>query len=204
MSLYKKGYRECPGRFETLFRYTRTCNDAGEDDSNAVYFERAMRYADTLIAAYPDSMQGYFLKAAAAGNLTDYVSARRKVRLAPVIKNAAQKALSIRPEYAPAHVILGSYYREVAIANPVLKTLAKAFFGEVPQGTLQDALQHLHTAVELEPDNMFAHLSLARTYLHMKRESTARYHLDKVLSLPVSNHQHPQMKRQARMLLQRR
>ncbi len=203
LRFYRQAYRECPNGYEALFKMTRAYNDVGEElsaDEARRYFEQAMMYADTMQAAYPDSMQSHFLKAAAAGNLAQAQSGREKLELARVVERNISRAIELSPEYAPAYVIQGSYFREIATANPALKTLAQIFLGGVPEGSLQDSYRSLETALDLEPQNMYAHLEMARTLIAADQITKARDHLQTVLELPVTNHYHEELKAQARDL----
>jgi tetratricopeptide (TPR) repeat protein len=201
---YRQAYLAGPTRYEPLFKMTRAYNDVGEelDKSEARrYFEQAITYADTMQMRFPDSMQSYFLMAAAAGNLAQISGGNRKLELSRLVESNIAEAIELDPEYSPAHVIQGSYYREIATANQALKTLAEIFLGGVPDGTLEDSYEALQTALRLDSLNMYAHMEMARTLLAMDQPDAARDHLRAVLELPIANHYHPELKRQARELL---
>jgi len=194
LNYYEKAYEKCPNHYETLFRVARTLNDVGEDKSDPSYYRKAIEKADILISNFPDSLQGYFLKAAASGNLALSAEATEKVKISRNVHSNIKKALDINPDYAPAHVILGSYYREVASANSTLKFLANTFLGGIPEGSMDDALSHLKKALSLEPQNIYAHLEIAKVYKSIGKEDLARSHLKKIQSIPNSNHFHAHLK----------
>lgn len=206
LEYYKQAYASCSGQYEPLMKMVRGYIDAGEDDGKEFAedaFVTALRYADTLQRSYPDSVESYFLKAVAAGNLALFRGGTEKVKLVRIIESNLKKAIARDSLYDPAYVVLGAYYREVATANSVLKFFAKSFLGGMPDGTLQESQQYLLKALELNPRNMFGHLELAKTYIAMgeeKKEESVK-HLNTVLQLPVTNHQHPQLKKEAQQLL---
>jgi Tfp pilus assembly protein PilF len=124
---------------------------------------RGLHLTDTLKQRYPDSAQSYFLQAAAAANLARIKKGMNRIAPARMVEENIKKALALDPLYAPAYVILGGYYREVAVANPMLKALVRIFFKWSLQGTLKGSETELNKALELSPNNTYALLELART-----------------------------------------
>ncbi len=187
LDIFTTAHKECPESFETLMKSTRAYIDAGEDTSGLAaeaLFVQGMYYADTMIHVFPDSTHSYFLKSAAAANLAVFKGGKEKVKLARIIERNAKKAVSLDPSYAPSYAILGGYYREVANISPIMKFFAKTFFGELPDGTLEDSEYYYKKAISLQPDNIYAHLGIARTYLSKNETQKATYHLEKVMELP--------------------
>ena len=201
LAAYRSAYKQCPQEYEPLMKLARALNDVGEDLGDNASYRKAMAFADTLQRRFPDSLQGYFLKAAAAGNLAENSGALERVKLSRTVVRNSATALQHDSSYAPAYVILGAYYTRVAGANPILKGIANTILGGVPEGTYEDALRELKRAVELDASNMHAHLELAKAYRAVGRIDAARSHLQKVRSLPVMDHQHPNLKQRARDLL---
>ena len=204
-SFYAKALEQCPG-YEPLMKTTRALNDIGEDiggKRGAPYFQKAMDSADSMQKKYPDSLQSYFLEAAAAGNLAPYKGMKMKVLLARAVVSNAKKAVAIDSTYAPAHVILGSYYRQVATAGGFQKSLAKAFYGGVPDGTLEESLRELRRAVELDTTNIFAHYELAQTYHALGNDGEAKAELRIVDALPDNDNEAARLQHDARALLKR-
>jgi len=204
LQVYEKAYNMCPNRYETLMKYTRELNNAGEEaegDQAKSLFEQSLKHADKMVSQYPDSMMSHFLIAASAGNLALHTGGRRKVELSRTIEASAKKAIQLDSTYAPSYVILGQYYFEVATASSFLKTIGRLFFGDLPEGSLQDALNVLQKALELEPDNIYGHLAIARTYLELDQTQKAVSHLEKIQNIPITDHQHEELKKTAQQLL---
>ena len=201
---YLDARRKCPEVYEPLMKTARAYNDVGEDAGGkdaGTYYRSAYQYADTLVKRYPDSLMSHFMMAAAAGNLALFAGPREKVELTKTIERSAKRAIELDPDYDPAYVILGSYYRHVAQSSDVLKFLARTIFGSAPEGTLEQSEEFLRKAVTLNDRNIFAHLELGKTLLAMDEQAGARKHLRQAADLPVTNHQHKQLKREARELL---
>lgn len=201
LGAYKKALGSCKNKYEPLMKAARAYNDIGEDlnsRESGLYFDSALSFAGQLKTEYPDSVQGYFLSSAAAGNKALGSGGKSKVVLSRTVEKNAQKAIALDPNYAPAHVILGTYYREVAKANRFLKAIARMLWGKLPNGTIQDSLRELRLALRLEPDNMHGHFQIAKTYLAAGDKKFALQHFQMVLSLPNSDNQSEQMKREAK------
>jgi tetratricopeptide (TPR) repeat protein len=200
---YSKALKTCGG-YEALYKTTRTLNDLGEEKSGneaAKFYQMALSYSDTLQKMFPDSVQSWFLNAAAAGNLAIYKHGVTQIELAREVYKSATKAIEIDSTFAQAHVILGSYYRDVALAGSLKMKLARAMYGAIPGGTLNDSKRELEKAVELDYKNIFAHLELAKTYYALKDNQNARKQLNIVLSLPDLISQSSKVKKEAKQLL---
>jgi Tfp pilus assembly protein PilF len=200
---YEKAYKLSPNGFDVLSKLANAYNDYGEDlkDSNSdgaeTYFEDAIKYAEILKNKYPARVESYFLVASAYGNLALYKGGRDKVRLARNLEKYAKKAIEIDPNFAPAYVVLGIYYRETATLNVIEKTFATAFLGGLPKGSLDDSMRELQKAEELSPQSIFTHFELAETYEKLNEEDKAISEYRKVLELPLSDHQDNMKKQEA-------
>lgn len=201
---YRDAYEKCPQSYEALMKMTRTLNDVGEDiggEQSVPYYQEAIKYADTLQERYPDSVQSYFLKSAAAGNLALYKGGQTKVRLSRAVINNANRAIQLDSSYSPAWVIRGAYYRQVATASSLLKKFANMFLGGLPDGTLEDSREALQTAVRLDSSNDYAVFEMGQTLVAMGKESEAEEYFKKVLSLPNTHNQSDDLDARAREAL---
>jgi len=181
--------------------------DYGEDQRGKpsnLFFLKALSFADTLIRQYPDSAQAYFLKAAAAVNLILLLKGKQKIMLAQTIEINCLKSIALDSTKAPAYIVLGAYYREIASASLLLKILARIFYGFTLQGSFNDALFYLNKAISLPPTNStFVFFEIARTYIAMGKSyyPQAVANLKKALSAQISDHQENHLKAEAVILL---
>ncbi|MDD5673755.1 MAG: hypothetical protein PHC61_06315 [Chitinivibrionales bacterium] len=204
LAYFTDAYRACPARYETLMKITRACIDAGEDgDDQAALdlYRTGMRYADTLRQRFPDSSQAYFLNAVAAGNMSRLTHGKDKLELGRSAGQNARRAIALAPGFAPAYIVLGIYFREVATASALQKVMGKIFFGWEPDGTLEDSERTLRKALELSPCNNGALLEYARTLLAMGKEKEAGDYLQKVQPCPLVWHLDKDLKEESRHLL---
>ena len=214
---YRKAHELSPDSFEALMKLTRAYNDVGEDIKGVSfrqedrtipakageYFEKATQHAELLNKNFPDRAESYFFLAVSYGNLAIFKGGKEKVRLARDVEKNARKAIEIDPNFAPAYVVLGAYYRHVAGLNWFLKQFAKTIFGGLPDGTEEDSERMLLKAIELNPQIIYAHYELVKTYETMGKNDKAEGHLKKILELPVADHQDEAIKKEAEKELRR-
>lgn len=207
LSYYQKAHKYRPDSFEILKKLTLAANDCGEDQVEidelkaSEYFTLSVSYAELTKANFPDKEDIYLLLGLSYGNSSRYASGKDKVRLARDVEKNFKKMINIRPDYAPPYIGLGIYYREVAKLNFFLKFMAKKILGGLPDGTLEDSKEMLIKAVELAPDRVFTHYELAITYFELGEEENVKYHLQKVLELPKTDHLDPLKKKTAIKML---
>lgn len=184
-----------------LARLTWTANNVGEDlasKESERYFEKAIIYSQNLKKLAPDNPETWFLSAITSGNLGLYRGGKQKVTLSRHVAEDAQKAIDLDPDYAPAYVTLGVYYREVATLNPILRGIAKSLLGGLPSGTLADSETMLLTGIEKDPSSGYAHYQLAKTYKAMKQPQKELAAYKKLLTLPDTDHEEPKFKQEAK------
>ena len=201
---FTRAFKRCPDRYDPLMKMTRALIDEGEDinarPSESLYVE-GLRYADTMLHRYPDSGQSYFLSAIAAANLARVKKGLKRVPFAMILDKNIRKSIELAPEFAPAYVVRGAFFREVATANPVMKTLAGIFYGWKPLGTLKDSERTLQKALELSPGNIYAFLELAKTYDALGNKEQAIVLLKRMQELPNVWHQDARLKVDGSQLL---
>jgi tetratricopeptide (TPR) repeat protein len=181
-----------PGDFAAHMLLVRALNDAGEDAKGKEaerLFEMAVQESVVLAARHPSRKESWFFVAASKGNLSLFRGGREKVRCVREIKESAEKALSIDPDYRCACVLLGVLHREVAILNPALRFFADKFFGGLPETSLQASEELLLKAIRLDPGSIYANYELALTYEAMGRNTDTLAACRKILELPIADHQ---------------
>jgi tetratricopeptide (TPR) repeat protein len=187
-----------PTNAAVLTRLTEACCNAGEDLDNAAseaYYAKAVGYADQLKLLAPDKAETYFQVCVAYGNLALFKGGKEKVALSRNIEAMARKGIELDPSYSRPYSVLGVYYREVALLNPILRTFAKYLLGGLPDGTLENSESMFLKSIALDAGNVYGHYQLAVTYEKMNKpdQAAAMYH--KVLKLPIVDHQDAKWRR---------
>lgn len=191
---YEKAYEQRPDSEQALMKLTRAYNDIGEEykdqkSPEAVdYFQKGIELAEKMKDKYPQDPETYFYLAITRGNLAMFKGGKDKVKLGRDVESYAKKAIELDPNFGPAYVALGVYYREVANLNWFLKKFAAAFFGGLPVGTNEDSLKMLYRAKELLPNIVYVEYELGKTYRAMGEKEKMREHFQRALSLPDTDH----------------
>ena len=190
---YEQAYQLAPNEFDVLVKLIRAYNDVAEDldskESQKLYFEKAAEYAELLAEKFPGKAETHYWLSMCYGNLALFRGGREKVKLSRTVEENAKKTIELDPNHAGAYVVLGVYYKELANLNRFLKVFAKAFFGGLPDGTNEDAIQALQKAIELNTSYLvYAYVQLGETYEKMKKKDKAIEQYQIALTLPVVDH----------------
>lgn len=187
LKMYQAAYQKNSSDYETLWRLSMVYLNIGEglsDEKEAQkHYETALNYAQKATEINPEGDWGWTYVAAVNGRIALSKGGKEKVKYAMVIKESVNKALKINPDNDLANFIWGSYNFEAATLNPVLRSFAKTLFGEVPQGTIEDAEKYIKKATILNPGRIQYHYELARVYDHQKKSDEAIASLKKAVSL---------------------
>jgi tetratricopeptide (TPR) repeat protein len=183
---YERALALDPEALEARLGLSRALNALGEASSGSeaeALFGRALRFAESLRASWPDEAMGHYWVAATSGNLIAFRDGPEKVRLARDIETSARRALAIDPCLAPAYVVLGITYRELSGLGWFARGMASGLFGGLPKGSLDDAERLLSIAVDLDPTDPFARYQLAVTLERRKQPREAMAELRQAVEL---------------------
>lgn len=208
LSLYMQAFEADSTAYLTLLNLSRTHYDfgldhlAGSDKEKAFFhFQASVRHANSLVQHYPDSSRAHFLYAATLGNMALFEGGREKVAIGKLVEIHSRKAIALDSTWAHPYVALGIYHREVASLNWLERTLAKVFYGRLPDTSLQTALSYLKHAEAIRPEFPFLHFELAMTHHMMQQELEARRHLKTLLELKPETTQDIRNQKTARRML---
>ena len=200
LASYEKAYAINPCSYETLVKVTRAYIDLGEDldnkESEGLYLQ-AVDHAELLVKKEPEKAEPYFFAAAAYGKLALFRGGKAKVKLSGFVEKNAKKAIELDPQYEKPVTTLGIFYREVANLNWFLKAFANTFFGGKLKGTNEQAEELLLKAIELNPARIYPRFALAETYKFMRQKDKEIEQLEKVVELPIGDHEDQNKKDQA-------
>ena len=184
---YRMALELDPEAPEARLRLSEVLNERGEAASGAearADFDEALRFAQALRASWPEEPEGHYQVAATLANLIAFRDGPEKVRLSREIDENARRALSVDPCFAPAYIVLGITYRELSGLGWLARGFASSLFGGLPKGSMEDAERLLGRAVDLDPDDPFAHYQLGLTLEKRKRPGDAAAELRTALALP--------------------
>lgn len=155
-------------------------------NSKRLYYETALSFAKRAFES--DSMQAdaCYAMAMTSGKMTDVESENKKIVMyVKDVKRYAGQALALNPDHARANYVLGKWHYEMATLSGLKKTAVKLFYGGLPEGTLDAAIQYMEKCKSLEPYFVNNYLDLARAYKENRKPAQAIEVLTKLVRLPT-------------------
>lgn len=165
------------------------------------YNEAAIIYARTALKLYPNSDEANVAIAIAIGRTMLKKTGKEKIAMAKEIKQYADMALKINPNNFKAWHILGKWNYEIASIPSVERTIAKVFFGGVPDASLKNAIAAYERARAINPNFALNYLELAKAYHKNDNTQKAIPLLKIILTLPVQTEDDPRIKKEAAVLI---
>lgn len=188
LMFYEEANRIDPANATVLARIARQYRyeaiDALSVTEKVRFGREAVRYSEKAVAADADNAEAQLSLAISLGKLLPLVGKREQVAMTPRIKTSVDRAIALDPANDLAWHILGRWHRVLAEVGGVKRTLAGAFFGQLPKGTFEEAAAALERAKSLNPNRLMHYIELGRVYADMGRTEEARKLIEKGLSMP--------------------
>jgi|AntRauTorcE11898_2_1112593.scaffolds.fasta_scaffold07198_2 tetratricopeptide (TPR) repeat protein len=204
--LYNDILDENPQNFKALWRssllYARIGNRLKDSDEKEDFFINANKRADRALQVDPTHTQSNLVKSIAMGQMALIGGTRDRVAATRDIKKYAERSLkadSTNP--GPWHV-LGIWNYEVSDLNFAERMAANVLFGGIPDGaSLENAVNYIEKAIELNPDFLLYYYDLARSYKEMGKDSQAIASCQKALQKPTVAPDDDKIKQDCRELI---
>jgi tetratricopeptide (TPR) repeat protein len=185
---YLKAYKLDPDNYNVLWKISRSYIDLGDKADKKIrenYYEKSIEFADKAITIDPNGADGHFWKAAALGKMVKVKGGKTKIELAMQMKKELDTVIQIDPSYHSAYYIYGRLQRGVANLNRILKSIAKAIYGDIQDATNEKAIEYFQKAVDLKPDVIAYRYELGKTFTKIKNWECAKEQLQLVSQLPI-------------------
>lgn len=163
--------------------------------------ELALGYAQRAVALNPGSAENMLSLAVCHGTLALYSDTRTKIRFSRLVKEEAERALVLDPNYDWAHHVLGRWHYEVSNLGVATRFFVRLIYGGLPDASAKTAVAHLERAVALAPQSCPHHLELGFAYWATGRHSDARAAIEHGLALPSIGKHDEAAKARARRVL---
>lgn len=167
------------------------------------YAQTAFGYAQRAVALKPDDAVNVLSLAVCHGKLAVYSDTKTKIRYSRLVKEEAERALSLDPNYAWAHHLLGRWHYEVADLGATSKLFVRLLYGGLPKASLDEGVRHLRRATELEPDELNHWLELGFAHAAAGQTDAARAEWTRGLAMPSRGKHDESAKQRARAALAR-
>ena len=205
LSVYLKADAQEPNDARVLRRvskqYSQLMLDAKSAGEKRQLGEKALDAAQRAVTANPNDSQAHLALAVAYGRIALDQPARRKVETSRLVRQEAETAARLDPKNDYAWHVLGRWNYELANFNPILKALARAIYGNLPDASNEKAVECFNKAIALQPRRASHHLELGRAYLALGDKQKARDEFNEGLSLPSAEKDDENNKQRARAAL---
>ena len=205
VSFYLKADAQKPNDAEILWRvskqYSQLMVDAKSSSERKRLGHLALAAAQKAVAADPANSQAHLSLAIAYGRIALNEPPRRKIEMSKLIRQEAEAAARLDPKNDYAWHVLGRWNYEIANFNPLLRALAQAIYGQLPNASNEKAIEYFSRAIALQPRRVAHHLELARAYLALGDKEKARDEINNGISLPSVEKEDEENKTRARATL---
>jgi len=205
LGFYLKANSERPRDPQLLLKIAKEYSDSTiaitDPAEGRLRIERALKYAERASELDPGSPVALLSQAVCYGKLADFCDLRKKIEYARQVKDYADRALAIDPNYAYAHDVLGQWEYEVAELGRTKRLLVTLVFGGLPVASIEESIRQLEIAVQLEPKIATHRLALGFAYLANGESAKARQSFEIVISMPYKEIYDPDCHQQAQRAL---
>jgi tetratricopeptide (TPR) repeat protein len=190
LTLFLQADKARPGDAFILQKIARQYYDLIIDVPRDDYAEKkrlatlALGYAQRAVALNPKSAENVLSLAVCHGTIAIHSDTRVKIRYSRLVKEEAERALSLDPDYDWAHHVLGRWHHEVASLSVATRFFVRIIYGGLPKASTASAIAHLERAVALAPKISPHHIELGFAYAAAGRTADARAAFEHGLALP--------------------
>lgn len=148
--------------------------------------EKALAYAKRAVELAPDHAVNVLSLAICYGKMAVFSDTRTKLEYSRLVRQEAERALALDPDYDWAHHVLGRWHLEVAELGAATRFFVRVVYGGLPEASRVEAIRFLERAAELAPDRVPHQVELGFAYKAAGRVDEARRRFERALGLPSS------------------
>lgn len=167
-------------------QYSDLASRENSTESKRALAAQALAYAQRSAALAPNDAVCALSLAICHGHFAVTGSVREKVALSRLMQLEIERALQLDPNYAWAHHLYGRWHVELAELGRTARFIVKIFYGELPQASFADGINHLRRAAELEPREPSHWFELGFALALTGQREDARACWERGLALPAS------------------
>ena len=189
-----------PGNYEALwntsFLYTRKARRQVVYSVQEELYRTAREYARLSVEIHPQKPRSHYaFGLASAGLADDMPNSSERIGLIWDMKEYAERALRMDPNYAPAWHLMGMWHSKLANVSRTERLAARVLYGALPDGASNEkAEEFLLRAIAMDPGVIIFKLGLAQHYQETGQRRNALPVLRSILNMqPVSQNDHMDM-----------
>lgn len=182
-------------------QYSDLIVDLTNDDDRRRHAQTALDYSLRAVELDPKNAENVLSLAVCHGKLGVYSDTRTKIKYSRLVKEEAERALALKPDYAWAHHVLGRWNYEVATLGAATRLVVRLIYGGLPDASTAEAVKQLSLAIELEPGELAHQLELGFALAADGQKEKARAQFEKALKFPSREKHDESAKQRAREAL---
>ncbi len=175
--------------------------DLTNDDDRRRHAQTALDYSLRAVELDPKNAENILSLAVCHGKLGVYSDTRTKIKYSRLVKEEAERALALKPDYAWAHHVLGRWNYEVATLGVATRLVVRVIYGGLPDASTTEAVKQLSLAIQLEPTELAHQLELGFALAADGQNEKARAQFEKGLAFPSREKHDESAKQRARAAL---
>ena len=188
LQLFKQADALRPNDAMILQKISKQYSDATSDTKDPGEKQRlsveALSYAQRAVALEPKNPVNVLSVAICYGKLAGFADTRTKLEYSRHVKQYAEQALALKPDYDYAHHVLGRWHYEVATLGMGTRFLVKLIYGGLPDASTAEAVRQLRRATELAPEKPAHRVELGLALLADGQRDAAHSTLEQALAMP--------------------
>jgi len=188
LGLFRQADALRPNDAVILQKISKQYSDATSDTTDPLERKRlsteALAYALRAVALEPHNALNVLSVAICYGKLATFTDTRTKLEYSRHVKEYAEQALALSPDYDYAHHVLGRWNYEVATLGFGTRFLVRIIYGGLPDASTAEAVRQLRRATELSPGKPAHRVELGLALLADGQRDAARQTLEQALTMP--------------------
>lgn len=166
------------------------------------YAQTALEFSQRAVALNPRSEVNVLSLSVCYGKLSLFSDTKTKVKYSRLIRDEAERALALNPDYAWAHHVMGRWQCEVATLGFASRVFVRLFYGGLPAASVDEGIRQLQRATELEPTELNHFLELGFAYATGNRRAEAEKAWQQGLAMPSRGPHDEYARKRARTALE--
>ena len=139
--------------------------------------------AQRALALDPHNAVNVLSVAICYGKLAGFSDTRTKLEYSRFVKEYAEQAIALKPDYDYAHHVRGRWNYEVATLGAGTRFLVSVIYGGLPDASTAEAVRQLRRAVEISPTLPAHRVELGLALLADGQRDAARQTLEAALAM---------------------
>ncbi len=188
LALFQRADAARPGDALIQQKISRQFSDLTIDTPDLAEKKRlcteSLRHAQRAVELKPTDAVNVLSVAICYGKLATYADTRTKLEYSRLVKEHAERALSLDPNYDYAHHVLGRWHYEVATLGVATRLIVRVIYGGLPKPSTTEAVRYLSRATEISPELPSHRVELGLAQLADGQRDAAKKSLAQALAMP--------------------